>query len=153
MFGVTKISVVDEVVLAYFRKAPSGIKAVSGILNAVAENGICVDMISMSPSVNGEISIAFTVMSEDVSKLIAMTSRLNNKDMVPLINSGNCKITVFGEQMQYTKGVAARALDELACRGCEVKLITTSDVDISLLVDHSCQDEAVSCLKEAFELL
>ena len=49
-------------------------------------------------------------------------------------------------------GVAARALNALAIEGIEVLLITTSDLDISLLVRAENEDAAYDVLKKAFEL-
>ena len=51
-----------------------------------------------------------------------------------LVSGGYSKINLFGEEMVTSCGVAARALNALAMAGIEVLLITTSDLDISLLV-------------------
>ncbi len=49
-------------------------------------------------------------------------------------------------------GVAARALRALRDAEIEVSLITTSDLDISLLVRAENEDRALRVLHEAFEL-
>ena len=49
-------------------------------------------------------------------------------------------------------GVAARALSALAAAGIEVHLITTSDLDISLLVRSENEDAAYDALRRAYEL-
>ena len=49
-------------------------------------------------------------------------------------------------------GVAARALNALAMADIEVLLITTSDLDISLLVRSENEDSAYDVLKKAFGL-
>ena len=49
-------------------------------------------------------------------------------------------------------GVAARALAALAEAGVEIALITTSDLDISLLVRQQDEDAALNALTAAFEL-
>jgi len=58
----------------------------------------------------------------------------------PLISVGYSKLNLFGEDMVTSCGVAARALNALAMAGIEVLLITTSDLDISLLVHCLCKD-------------
>ena len=58
----------------------------------------------------------------------------------------------FGEDMVTSCGVAARALNALAMADIEVLLITTSDLDISLLVRSENEDSAYDVLKKAFEL-
>ena len=52
----------------------------------------------------------------------------------------------------YKRQVAARALNALAMADIEVLLITTSDLDISLLVRAENEDAAYDVLKKAFEL-
>ena len=59
---------------------------------------------------------------------------------------------LFGEDMVASCGVAARALNALAMAGIEVLLITTSDLDISLLVHAENEDAAYEALKKAYEL-
>ena len=49
-------------------------------------------------------------------------------------------------------GVAARALAALAKVNAEVVLITTSDLDISLLIHQKDEDVALNALNKAFEL-
>ena len=70
----------------------------------------------------------------------------------PLISVGYSKLNLFGEDMVTSCGVAARALNALAMADIEVLLITTSDLDISLLVRSENEDSAYDVLKKAFEL-
>ena len=70
----------------------------------------------------------------------------------PLISVGYSKLNLFGEEMVTSCGVAARALNALAMAGIEVLLITTSDLDISLLVRSENEDAAYEALKKAYEL-
>ena len=70
----------------------------------------------------------------------------------PLISVGYSKLNLFGEDMVTSCGVAARALNALAMAGIEVLLITTSDLDISLLVHAENEDAAYEALKKAYEL-
>ena len=57
-----------------------------------------------------------------------------------------------GTTIDFSCGVAARALNSLAMAGIEVLLITTSDLDISLLVHAENEDAAYEALKKAYEL-
>ena len=56
------------------------------------------------------------------------------------------------EDMVTSCGVAARALAALAKVNAEVVLITTSDLDISLLIHQEDEDVALNALNKAFEL-
>lgn len=70
----------------------------------------------------------------------------------PLISSGYTKISLFGEEMVTSCGVAARAMGAVAKAGIEVVLITTSLLDISLLVRQVDEDQALQVLRETFAL-
>ena len=67
----------------------------------------------------------------------------------PLISGGYTKINLFGEDMVTSCGVAARALAALAKVNAEVVLITTSDLDISLLIHQEDEDVALNALNKA----
>ena len=64
----------------------------------------------------------------------------------------NSKVSVYGEEMKHTPGVAARVFKALAKENIEVKLITTSAVDISCLVYERSIDDAVNSIKKEFSL-
>jgi len=61
-------------------------------------------------------------------------------------------LNLFGEEMVTSCGVAARALSALAKAEIEVLLITTSDLDISLLVRSENEDAALELLSQTFAL-
>ena len=56
----------------------------------------------------------------------------------------------FGEDMVTSCGVGARALAALAGASIEIVLITTSDLDISLLIRQQDEDAALEALHKAF---
>ena len=49
-------------------------------------------------------------------------------------------------------GVAARAMEAVASVNAEVIVITTSEIDISLLTTSACLDETVKALEAAFQV-
>ena len=69
-----------------------------------------------------------------------------------LVSGGYSKINLFGEEMVTSCGVAARALAALAGANIEIVLITTSDLDISLLIRQQDEDTALDALHKAFEV-
>ena len=76
--------------------------------------------------------------------------RETHADLRPMVSNGNCKIELYGEEMQEMYGVASRAIAAVAKANAELTLISTGEVEISLLVPQSCCDEAVKALEEAF---
>ncbi len=89
------------------------------------------------------MDFSFTASSSDLPLVMKAISAANlDKDAkaAPLISVGYSKLNLFGEEMVTSCGVAARALNALAMAGIEVLLITTSDLDISLLVRAENED-------------
>ncbi len=102
------------------------------------------------------MDFSFTASNSDLPLVMKAISAANlDKDAKaspPLISVGYSKLNLFGEEMVTSCGVAARALNSLAMAGIEVLLITTSDLDISLLVRSENEDAAYEALKKAYEL-
>ena len=71
----------------------------------------------------------------------------------PMVSGGYSKVYLYGgEEMVQSVGVAARALSALLDKQVEVSMITTSDMDISLLVRQEDEDVAMEVLGNSFEL-
>ena len=124
-------------------------------LKLFADNGVVVDMISQSAPHGTTMDFSFTASASDLPQAMKAISAANfdkeAKD-APLISVGYSKLNLFGEEMVTSCGVAARAMNALAEAGIEVLLITTSDLDISLLVRAENEDAAYDALRKAYEL-
>ncbi|SFD93081.1 aspartate kinase [Roseivivax sediminis] len=62
------------------------------------------------------------------------------------------KVSVVGIGMRSQSGVAARMFRTLAAEGINIKVIATSEIKISVLVDRKYMELAVQALHDAFEL-
>ena len=151
MYGVSKISSEQDILLTTFPGAQYSAQSLAEHLKVFAEAGIVVDMICQSAPRGDSVDFSFTTSYDNFSavmKAIPAAAKANP----PLISGGYSKINLFGEEMVISCGVAARALAALAEAGVEIALITTSDLDISLLVRQQDEDAALNALTAAFEL-
>ena len=151
MYGVSKISSEQDILLTTFPGAQYSAQSLAEHLNVFAKAGIVVDMICQSAPRGDSVDFSFTTSYDNfaaVMKVIPAAAKANP----PLISGGYSKINLFGEEMVTSCGVAARALAALAEAGVEIALITTSDLDISLLVRQQDEDAALNALTAAFEL-
>lgn len=151
---VTNITVSYNVALVTVDNLPNNVKLISDIFNAIAKENINIDMISQAPPFRGIINISFSLPSEDLVKAI---SALNSfKKQVPglhiEVDANNTKISVYGECMKNIPGVAAKLFTILANDGIEIKLVTTSEVDISYLIYDRDVDKAIESIKREFGL-
>ena len=82
---------------------------------------------------------------------IAAQLRAENKKINISVSSGNCKISVSGAEMEGRPGVAARVFKAAADAGCDIRMINTSETEISLLVVKADVDATVAAIKKEFE--
>jgi len=152
MYGVSRLDICEEIALITFRKIPSNLPLISDIFSRFAQEEIVIDMISQTAPAGEFVSISFTCMDQDMVKVLEISNRLSQKypQLKPIVSSGNCKIRLFGEEMRIASGVFSRALRALSSTGVELQQITTSEVDISLLVPSVRLEEAVDALKSSF---
>ena len=138
MYGVSKINIEPSLMMISVQDVEFKGNSLARYLQIFADNGVVVDMISQSAPHGTTIDFSFTASGSDlplVMKAISAANLDKGAKASPLIS-----------------GVAARALNALAMAGIEVLLITTSDLDISLLVHAENEDAAYEALKKAYEL-
>ena len=151
MYGVSKISSEQNILLTTFPGALYSAQSLADHLDVFAKAGIVVDMICQSAPRGAEVDFSFTTSYRNFAAVMAALPEAA-KAHPPLISGGYSKINLFGEEMVTSCGVAARALQALAAAGVEIALITTSDLDISLLVHQQDEDTALEALRRAFAL-
>lgn len=150
---IDRVNVTENVAIVSFGKVPAKIGLLSSLFDRVARAGINVDMISQTAPKGEYNSISFTVSDDKVGDVLNLLTRMDEKerDLMPMISTGNVKISLWGKEMPNLVGVASDVFDRLAEIGVEVLLITTSDVDISIVVDPASADLAYETLKKAYE--
>ena len=145
MYGVSKINIEPSLMMISVQDVEFKGNSLARYLQIFADTGVVVDMISQSAPHGTNIDFSFTASASDLTLVMKAIS-------AALISVGYSKLNLFGEDMVTSCGVAARALNALAMADIEVLLITTSDLDISLLVRSENEDSAYDVLKKAFEL-
>jgi len=151
---VTNISVTYNVALVTVDNLPNNMKLISNIFNTIAQQKINIDMISQSPPYRGIINLSFSIPSEDLVKAISSLNRFKKEvpDLHIEVDADNTKVSVYGEEMKNIPGVAAKLFTLLANNGIEVKLVTTSEVEISYLIYEKDVDRAIQEIKKEYGL-
>jgi aspartate kinase len=127
--------------------------AIFGLLSGA---GINVDMIIQNIAEAGRTDMTFSCPIDQVSKA---EKSLNNAKKEGLINFQDlladknvAKISAVGIGMRSQSGVAAKMFQTLSDEGINIKVIATSEIKISVLVDRKYLELAVQSLHDAFEL-
>ncbi|MBQ8603813.1 MAG: ACT domain-containing protein [Oscillospiraceae bacterium] len=122
------------------------------IFQAVSDAGVVVDMISLPASDYGSQDISFTINKRDkhtVNRILS--ARQEEFGFSKLVVKDNvAKISVVGSGVQSGKGVAATVFRILYENNISLRLISTSEIKISVIVDKSSADLAVHKIHEVF---
>jgi len=128
----------------------------AAIFGLLSDSGINVDMIIQNISEAGRTDMTFSCPIDQVSKA---EKSLNNAKKEGLINFQDlladknvAKISAVGIGMRSQSGVAAKMFKTLSDEGINIKVIATSEIKISVLVDRKYLELAVQSLHDAFEL-
>ena len=151
MYGVSKITSEQNIMLTTFPGAKYSAQSLAEHLDVFARAGIVVDMICQSAPRAESVDFSFTTSYANfaaVMKALPEAAKVHP----PLVSGGYSKINLYGEEMVTSCGVASRALTALAAENIEIALITTSDLDISLLIRQQDEDAALAALTKAFAL-
>ena len=131
-----------------------GIAAI--IFTALSDAGVNVDMIVQNISEEGRTDMTFSCPTDQVARAdkalqgIKDQGELNYAELDADTNVA--KISVVGIGMRSQSGVAAKMFKVLSDEGINIKVITTSEIKISVLIDRKYMELAVQALHDAFEL-
>ena len=150
--GIRKITYQTGVSLVSLTQAPSDSRSVAEVLTALAEDGIVIDMISQTAPRGSFISVSFSLADQVLPRALSVLAKQRTQytQLQSEVLPGNCKIAFYDEDMVETPGVAARVFSVLADAGVQVMLITTSEVDISILVSAHDLPRALEAVCGAF---
>jgi aspartate kinase len=123
------------------------------VFAAIAAKNIAVDMIVQNVGSGGKASIGFTVPGIELHAtqqaleptVRAMGARISYEE-------GISKVSIVGTGMRTHTGVAERMFAALAETGVNMKMITTGDIKISVLVEKADGVKALRAVHQAFRL-
>jgi aspartate kinase len=123
------------------------------IFSAIAERNIVVDMIAQSVGSNGRASIGFTVLGNELRPTLRLLEPLAAELGATVEHDEEVsKVSVVGTGMRTHTGVAERMFAALSEANVNMRMITTADIKISVLVGRSDGVRALRAVHEAFNL-
>ncbi|MDP5220497.1 aspartate kinase [Ruegeria sp. 2205SS24-7] len=126
------------------------------IFTALSEAGVNVDMIVQNISDEGRTDMTFSCPTDQVTRSekalqeIKDAGELNYAELVA--DEDVAKVSVVGIGMRSQSGVAAKMFKILSDEGINIRVITTSEIKISVLIDRKYMELAVQALHDAFDL-
>lgn len=124
------------------------------ILGPVADANIEVDMILQNMGADGTTDFTFTVNRNDFDTAMSILKDIAVELAARSIEGDSkiVKISLVGVGMRSHAGIASRAFRALAAEGINIRMISTSEIKISMVVDEKYAELGVRTLHEAFEL-
>jgi len=124
------------------------------ILGPIADANIEVDMIVQNVGVNNTTDFTFTVNRNDFKKALGIlkktASELDASDVTG--DDHIVKISVVGVGMRSHAGIASKMFNALAEEGINIKMISTSEIKVSVVVDEKYLELGVRTLHSEFNL-
>ncbi|GMG80954.1 aspartate kinase [Paralimibaculum aggregatum] len=130
------------------------------IFGPLSENGVNVDMIvqnigtDLTGGEDGTTDMTFSVALSEVERaraaLEAARGEIGYEALI--VDDEVAKVSVVGIGMRSNAGVAQRMFAALAEEGINIKVIATSEIKVSVLIDRWYLELAVRALHEAFGL-
>jgi aspartate kinase len=152
---VSGIAITRDEARFVVRDVPDKPGVAAKIFGTLAELGIVVDLIVQTPAhEDGRTDLAFTVGRVDVEK-----TGQNLRKLAKSIGAGKVqheegisKVSIVGVGMRNHAGVAAKMFQVLADEGVNIRVISTSEIKVSCLIDEKYAELAVRALHTAFGL-
>lgn len=126
----------------------------SEILGPVADKNIEVDMIVQNSGADGSTDFTFTVPRSDYEETMKVLAPLVEKMNASRIEGDDkiVKISIVGVGMRSHAGIASKMFASLAKENINIKMISTSEIKISVVVDEKYSELGVRCLHSEFGL-
>lgn len=140
------------------RIAVIGLKDELGIafhlFNALAKYNINVDIILQSVGRNGTKDISFTVAEDEADEAVAIIQKSFPKSEYNKIDEEKdvAKISIVGAGMMTHPGVAASMFEALYDAGVNIKMISTSEIRVTVLIDEKYTEKALNAVHDKFAL-
>lgn len=128
----------------------------AAIFGPLSEAGVNVDMIIQNISEAGLTDMTFSLPTDQVLRAQKAVEKAQDSGSIKFqkldCDSDVAKVSVVGIGMRSHAGVASKMFDALSREGVNIKVISTSEIKISVLIDRKYMELAVQALHDAFEL-
>lgn len=124
------------------------------VIGPVSDAGIEVDVIVQNAAADGTNDITFTVKrseGERAKKILDQVA-VSLKAREVVLDKKIAKVSVVGVGMRSHAGIASKMFKALADESINIKIITTSEIKISIVIEEKYLELAVRALHSAFDL-
>ncbi|MCA8882468.1 MAG: aspartate kinase [Rhodobacteraceae bacterium] len=128
----------------------------AAIFGPLADAGVNVDMIVQNISDDGRTDVTFSCPTDQVLRAERAVTEAKERGEINFLkllsDNAVAKVSVVGIGMRSHAGVAAKMFKSLRDENINIKVISTSEIKISVLIERKYMELAVQALHDAFEL-
>ncbi len=136
------------------KKVPDQPGIAAKIFTPISKNGIVVDMIIQNTRAGGQTDLTFTVPKAEYEKALeiekAVAVEIGAEEVFG--DKNIAKVSVIGVGMRNHSGVASVMFNTLSRENINIRMISTSEIRISCVVEEKYTELAVRVLHTAFKL-
>ncbi|WP_313132750.1 aspartate kinase [Anaerocolumna sp.] len=125
------------------------------LFNHLARHNINVDIILQSVGRNGTKDISFTVAEDSVEEAVEILERHRAGSLKCHkidVEKSVAKVSIVGAGMMSNAGVAAKMFEALYDVGVNIKMISTSEIRVTVLIDEVYVEKAMKAVHDKFSL-
>nr|WP_308742585.1 aspartate kinase [uncultured Anaerocolumna sp.] len=125
------------------------------LFNHLARHNINVDIILQSVGRNGTKDISFTVAEDSVEEAVEILERHRAGSLKCHkidVEKSVAKVSIVGAGMMSNAGVAAKMFEALYDVGVNIKMISTSEIRVTVLIDEIYVEKAMKAVHDKFSL-
>jgi len=125
------------------------------LFNHLARHNVNVDIILQSVGRDGTKDISFTVSEDVVEEAVEILERHRSGSLKCQkidVERAVAKVSIVGAGMMSNAGVAAKMFEALYDVGVNIKMISTSEIRVTVLIDEMYVEKAMIAVHDIFSL-
>ncbi|WP_066258013.1 aspartate kinase [Neobacillus drentensis] len=144
----------DEITKVTVLGLANSLTSLSTIFTTLAENHLNVDIIIQSTTEGDTANLSFSIHTNDLLETLKVLEDNKTELGYEQIDAENklAKVSIVGSGMVSNPGVAAKMFEVLAVDNIQIKMVSTSEIKVSAVVEEKNMLKAVEALHEAFGL-
>ncbi|MEI7812917.1 MAG: aspartate kinase [Ignavibacteria bacterium] len=148
---VTGCSIMENQTQVFVKNLPVDYSLIKSLFEKVAIEGLNVDMISII-NTGSNLNVSFTIIQEKAQHIDdALKKVLSDLEYFNIeYHSGFVKLSVVGIGMRSGIGIASNFF--AALQSLPIRLVTTSEIAISCLIEEQYKQQAVNAIVKQFNL-
>lgn len=133
---------------------PNETSGLSKLFTTLASNNINVDIIIQNVIASENTNISFSILSEKLTETLEVLEQHREQLHFTEIlhETGLAKVSIVGSGMISNPGVAGQMFKALSDKGILIKMVSTSEIKVSTVVNQQEMVKAVETLHEEFQL-